>query len=183
MKQAMKWLGASALSLMISAAGEACAATNDWYAGISGDVSWLNGHYHTGGGGNVDLGYRFAPTNMGDWRLEGEIGYHTFGGDSGYKDAHYYSYMGNLYYDIGGWNMGMAKNLQITPYLGAGLGDATVDKSGHSNSFAYQGMAGLNFTSASMPNVDWSLGYRYFATSGNSSVHANNIEAGVKFHF
>lgn len=172
-------------------AGSAYAATmpsDNWYAGISGDATWLR-HSDMGWGGNVAVGYRFWPSNAGDWRLEGEVGYHAADGSDGYSDTHYITYMGNIYYDfnfgmpVGGWT--------FKPYLGAGVGDAAVHFGNsslagtfHHNKdyFAYQGMAGLNFVAASMPNTDWSLGYRYLGTD-NHNVHANNVELGVRFHF
>jgi opacity protein-like surface antigen len=182
---------ASLATLLVS--GSALAATpHNWYVGASGDLTWLR-HSDMGGGGNIQLGYQFAPGSMGDFRLEAEAGYHSADGDDGFGNVHYFTYMGNLYYDFttlfprhnSGWS--------ISPYIGGGLGDAAIHYGSdsnnftttfhhHNNSFAWQGMAGINLTSASMPNMDWTLGYRYVGTS-ETNLHANNIELGVRFHF
>ena len=167
------------------------AATNSkWYFDASGDATWLR-HSELGGGGNVALGYRFMPGSFGAMRLEGEVGYHGAGGDDGYSSTHYFTYMGNAYYDFkkavynskSGWN--------VAPYIGGGLGVATVHfgNSSFSNTFrngddffAYQGMAGLNFTASSMPNTDWRIGYRYQATDTHN-INSHNAEVGVRFYF
>lgn len=180
------------LPIVLFAAAPAMAATNpsNWYLGLSGDVTWLK-HSDTGGGGNVALGYNFPTGPSGAFRLEAEAGYHGASGDDGFGGTHYFTYMGNAYYDFNkklptpseGWN--------ISPYIGAGLGDAAINN-GHSsfsntfhhhvNSFAWQGMAGLNFTSGAMPNTDWSIGYRYLGTD-KENLHASNLELGARFHF
>jgi len=158
-------------------------APNSWYAGLSGDATWFN-HSNTGGGGNVALGYRFS-----DFRLEGEAGYHLAGGDSGYRDSHYYTYMGNLYYDFNRVFPASASGWHVVPYIGAGAGDAMVHYGSNpsagvlpsaKNDFAYEGMAGFALASVSGP--DWYLGYRYTGT-GSDNLHASNAELGVRFHF
>jgi len=164
-------------------AGSALAATSatqkNWYIGADGGVTWLRDS-DTGGGGNVSLGYRFN-----DWRVEAEAGYH------GADNTHYFSYMGNIYYDFNSAIYHPTASWKVAPYLGAGLGDAAVHYGSssfsttfhhHSNEVAYQGMAGLNLTAASMPNTDWTLGYRYLGTD-NHNLHSNNIEAGLRLHF
>jgi opacity protein-like surface antigen len=167
--------------LMTTTAYGATSAPNNWYLGVSGDGTWIR-HDDFGGGGNVDLGYRF-----GDIRLEGEAGYHD--ADS----THYFSYMGNVYYDFNSLMPTNSSGWHVVPYIGGGIGDAAVHYGNdgtafsstfkhHENSFAYQGMAGLTLTSASAPSVDWSLGYRYFGTD-KRDLHANNIELGARFHF
>lgn len=186
-------LGAGVCATALLSAGEASAQPaprNDWYLGLSGDLTWMS-HSTTGGGGNVDLGYRFSPSNMGDFRLEGEAGYHGAGGKTGYSSTHYITYMGNLYYDFNTIFSPSASGWHVVPYIGGGLGDAAVHV-GHSdlattfhhheNDFAYQGMAGLTLVDESMPNTDWSVGYRYLGTDG-SDVHSNSLELGVRFHF
>ena len=162
------------------------ALRSGWYAGASGDLSWLR-NSNMGAGGNVDLGYQFQA-----FRLEGEAGYHTAGGRNGFGNTNYITYMGNVYFDLknliptthfGGWAIG--------PYVGGGAGDAQVNY-GHNSlvttfhhnhsQFAYEGMAGLNFTSPSMPNTDWRIGYRYLGTD-ETNIHSNNLELGLNFHF
>lgn len=175
------------VSLMSAGSTYADAGANGWYVGGSGDVTWLE-HSDTGGGGNIDIGYRIAP----DIRLEGEVGYHDAAGESGHPDQHYFTYMGNAYYDFNqlayapasaGWRM--------VPYIGGGIGMASINNGNsnfantfhhHDDEFAYQGMAGVSFICDSMPNADWVLGYRYQGADENS-IEANNIELGVRFHF
>jgi len=162
--------GAQAVSNTAGMAG-------NWYAGLSGDFTWLHGD--TGGGGNAQLGYMFPSDGFGDLRLEGEFGYHDA------SSTHYFTYMGNAYYDFGRWAANSG-SVRIVPYLGAGVGDATVhfQRNGSGDALAYQGMAGLSFICASMPNTDWSLGYRYQGSdeTHGSRLNANNIELGVRFH-
>lgn len=186
-------LGTSACMASLLMAGSAAAQSNsqdDWYGGFSGDLTWLR-HSNTGGGGNVDLGYRFWPSNFGDYRLEGEIGYHGAGGSSGYSSTHYLTYMGNLYYDFNTVFSPSESGWHVSPYIGAGLGDEAVHYGHsdltttyhhHANTFAYQGMAGLQLVSASAPDTDWWFGYRYLGTDKNN-IHSNNLELGVRFHF
>ena len=140
-----------------------------WYGGISGDLTWM-GDSDVGGGGNADLGYRF--NNV---RLEGEVGYHDASG--GGNAEHYWAYMGNLYYDFN--NMYSTNGWNVAPYIGGGLGDAEIRGD---SEFAWQGMVGLGFTSASQPNATYRLGYRYFGADDNDP-HASNIELGANFTF
>ena len=174
--------------LASSATIPAYAATTKWggwYGDLSGDLTWLR-HSDTGGGGNVALGYRFS-----DFRLEGEAGYHGAGGDGGHSGTHYFTYMGNLYYDFNRAFPSSNSGWQVVPYIGGGLGDAQVHLGNssfsntfrhHDNDFAYQGMAGLTFVSDSMPHTDWSLGYRYLGTD-QDNLHANNLELAIRYHF
>ena len=184
MKHLIKATAALAALVNVLAAAPSQAAvnsTNNWYIGASGDLTWLR-HSDTGGGGNIDLGYKFN-----DWRLEAEAGYHGAGGDTGYSSTHYFTYMGNLYYDF---NSIMPAS-PIRPFIGAGLGDAQIHYGrgsfsntfhNHSNDFAWQGMAGINYVMPSMPATDWSLGYRYLGTD-KQNLHASNLELGIRFHF
>ncbi len=140
-----------------------------WYAGISGDLTWM-GDSDTGGGGNVDLGYRF--NNV---RVEGEVGYHDASGGGDAND--YWSYMGNAYYDFN--NMWTMSSYKISPYVGLGLGDAEIDGD---SEFAWNGMVGVNFATASMPHTTYRLGYRYFGTDDHDP-HASNLELGMNIAF
>ncbi len=196
MKNLKKYLlSACALSALICSPVHADIGSNpDWYLGLSGDLTWLR-HSDTGGGGNIALGRAFQTGSFGDFRLEAEAGYHETSG------SHYYSYMGNAYYDF----TGLAPSMpwKLTPYIGAGIGDLTAhldesDSSGsynvHGNVFAYQFMAGVNLNVDTIPNVDWSLGYRHVGSSdvdGTNNVGAgvsdrvisDSIELGARFHF
>lgn len=190
MRHVKHLLGVAALSVF-GAAAHADTLPPNWYAALSGDLTWMS-HADMGGGGNAALGYQFWPSDFGDLRAEGELGYHSAGGSDGWNETHYFTYMGNLYYDFNITRASLDAT-HITPYVGVGLGDTTAhfgnDDSG--NAFAYQFMAGLTLTPASTPNIDWSLGYRYqgsdsvdnSATGTSASLHANSLELGMRFHF
>ncbi len=192
MKHSKLLIAGTCLASLFAAVPAMASTANpdNWYVGVDGDLTWLR-HSDMGGGGGVDLGYRFWPSNFGDFRIEGAANYNGAGGDSGYSSTHYFTYMGNLYYDFNTVFPSSNSGWHITPYIGGGLGDAEVHFGSssfastfhhHDNSFAYQGMAGLSFTSASMPSTDWVIGYRYLGTD-QDNLHANNLEAGVRFNF
>jgi len=192
-------LSAPALADPYQAQGQQILPT-DWYAGIDGDLTWLR-HTAVGGGGGFDLGYRFWPSDFGDFRIEAEANYHDMSGRDGSADSHYFTYMGNLYYDF--LSLRSTMPWQLVPYVGAGIGDATIHLgqdnatgrySEQGDAFAYQFMAGLTFETQYMPNTDWSLGYRYLASddvsgtdnagfSHSERIHANNLELAARFHF
>lgn len=182
-KNNLKILGALSLAGVFYAG--IVQADTGWYTGISGDLTWIS-HSKTGGGFNVDAGYRLDP----NVRVEGEFGYHNAPGDTGYSDTYYFTYMANGYYDFNQYGVS-TNGMRITPYLGAGIGvaDYRFGQSNfantfhhHNTDFAYQGMAGLNFICDSMPNVDWVLGYRYTG-AGTDDIEANNLEIGLRYHF
>jgi hypothetical protein len=167
--------------------------------------------YDTGWGVNAALGYLMPA--FGDFRFEVEGGYHQFGLDSSVtsitgahnpnNDLKLFSYMGNLYYDLRSMSHWFSRQSQFVPYIGGGLGGTSVRlprNSGlgatddHDNVFAYQLMAGISYVASSMPNTDWSLGYRFFnandpefdAGAGKvrlDDLRSNNIELGVRWHF
>lgn len=187
--------GSVLLSALMATASQAAIKNNaqnnvrqNWYATLSGDLTWLR-HSDTGGGGNIALGYR-----IDDFRIEAEAGYHGAGGEDGYGSTRYFSYMGNVYYDMNNIytisNQGRA-DWNIMPYIGGGIGDAAIRVGNssftnafhhHDNKFAYQGMAGLSLVSASMPNTVLSLGYRYLGTSSDN-IRSNNLEVSARFNF
>jgi len=173
------------------------------YIGLSGDATWTP-HSKTGGGGNVAIGGQIWPGSFGDVRLEAEFGYHGVPSRSGSDgNNHYFTYMANAYVDLSTIRPWSGSNSwQIVPYLGAGVGDATVHfgenrgfRSGfnngfgsfhdNENAFAYQFMAGLTTVMPTMPNTDWSIGYRYTGSARVSGSHlnANSAELGLRFHF
>ncbi len=176
------------LSSLVCAAFSAQAANStntnntsaNLYGSVSGDYTWNDGD--NGWGGNVAIGTRIWPntfSNAGDFRLEAEFGYHDL------DNSHYFTYMGNLYYDADFMKMS-ASGLRIVPYVGGGLGAATLHGDGRESgtAFAYQGLAGLTLRCDSMPSVDWSIGYRY---TGSNEIHgrdldADNVELGLRFH-
>lgn len=217
----MRYLLATAVAAYSLMTVAAFAAGNDgsWYAGASGDVTFpqnstvtgtTNGNvkYGFSSGGNVALGYqpRALSSSLGDVRLEVEGGYHALGlkdvtaggvtntNPSG--DFKVATLMGNAYYDF-------HTNSQFTPYIGAGIGEAHVSfnknngfgmTSSSDDELGYQLMTGVSYTPKSMPQTDWSIGYRYLGTTspkfntttGNvkfDSIQASNVELGFKYHF
>ncbi len=171
----------------------AAGSGSNLYAGISGDLTWPN-HAAMGVGSNLNLGYKFTPGSMGNMRAEAEVGYHWADGDNGYGDRRYFNYMGNVYYDFAVSDHFSPSGWRVSPYVGGGIGLAEI-RNGHSsfssafhhntNAFAYQGMTGLSFTSASAPNSEWRIGYRYMGTNKEKGdkLHANNFEVGYNYHF
>lgn len=186
-----------------------------WYTGISGSVVFLEDveirdsvakyelEMDTGGGVAGAVGYAFPLRRpLGDVRIEAEGGYRWAKSKSlrvaGFTvpfkgEADIYSYMGNLYYDF-------RNTTPWTPYIGAGLGGATVqwtidNEDAHQTALAYQLMAGLSYKPDSWQSTELNLGYRFFDTSQlrfrdrstgvvtSADVTAHGVEAGVKFLF
>lgn len=190
-----------------------------WYLGLSGGMQFLTDTDISGTApGKVDfddsgvvatasLGYRpyFGVPALDSMRIEFEAGYHRSdlssfsgaGGTAGLRgDTTVLSYMGNVYYDF-------RNSSRLTPYLGAGLGGASVrlprtsglgNTGNKDNVFAYQFLAGLAYSPASIPLTEWSLGYRYFrlndpefTTAGGritlDDYDAHSVELGAKFRF
>lgn len=220
MKSYLPTIGLLAVSLAASGAYAGNHRQGELYTSLSGDISYPHGNTNVTGstsgtikhsfssGGNIALGYE--PLEMrsadGDVRFEVEGGYHalglkdiTIGGTTNSNpkgDLSVTTLMGNVYYDI-------RTNSNYTPYIGAGIGGARIgfDKSNgfsttksSDNQFAYQFMTGVSYTPDSMPNTDWSLGYRYLGTSGPSyktttgkvsfdNINESNIELGLRYHF
>jgi hypothetical protein len=73
--------------------------------------------------------------------------------------------------------------LHISENSGVGNGNST------DNEFAYQGLVGIGYAPESIPNTQWTVGYRYLATStgkfGGTSIDysTSNLEAGVHLRF
>ena len=218
----MKILFATLIATTALATSAFAADNSSFYAGITGDISAPQDNNVTGGnavagdkvkygfssGGNVELGYRPQALNnaTGDVRLEAEAGYHAFGLDSvtaggvlnsnPKSDLKVATFMANAYYDL-------HTGTQLTPYVGAGLGDALVnfDKknafgatTNSDNELAYQLMAGVSYTPTSMPKTDWTVGYRYlsvaspkFAATGSNvkldTLKSSSAEIGFRYHF
>lgn len=188
-----------------------------WYLGLAASLTYLNDsdisgattgemEFDTGAGFAASLGYmppfEMAPFN--NMRLEAELAYRrndldqrvTGGVASTARGAmRVWSYMANAYYDF-------RNQTRWTPYFGAGAGGAEVKLGSQSglgntdetdNVFAYQFMAGLTYSPQSMPQTDWGLGYRYFATGDVEYATAasrveleydsHNIELGARFRF
>ena len=184
---------ALALTAANAYAASSSSADNNWYAGIGGGLTWPN-HADMGGGGGINVGYRLAPADAGAFRVEAEAAYHSANGDNGFGDLRYFNYMGNVYYDFSNTHSWTTSGWNISPYIGAGAGLAEIHRGNgnfatafhhNTNAFAYQGMAGLTFASASMPSTDWVLGYRYLGTDreNGQKLSANNVEIGLRYNF
>ena len=165
------------------------------------DLSQSNGtkgkaEYETGFGITGALGYDF-----GKFRVEGEVGYRKNDydkvGASGQTkvktsgDVTGWDFMVNGYFDI-------ENDTSFTPYIGAGIGAAILDSSsvnagginmgsGDDTVFAYQAIAGVDYTFAQVWKVQ--LEYRFFGTadptySGTDSEYmSHNILIGIRYNF
>lgn len=186
-----------------------------WYLGLTGGYAYMDDQDVSGNGNSsmaldsdglsagVAIGY--LPNSsipvINAMRFEGEVTYHTAGianfaqvgggqvkGNKAYRTI---AYMFNGLYDL-------PLDSQWSPYIGAGVGIASVglpinsgagNTSDSDNVWAYQGLVGIGYTPKSIPNTQWSLGYRYLATAeanfGNvkADYSTNSIEAGAKFRF
>jgi opacity protein-like surface antigen len=187
-----------------------------WYIGLSGGYTYMQDQDVSGAtsatklspndgwglGGSIGYLPSSSMPLLNALRFEAEVTYHqndvhsihfnngTSASGSGTYDST--AYMFNAFYDfpIAGSNW--------SPYIGGGVGMATLHLSSNSglgnagssdNEFAYQGMAGIGYAPETLPNTQWTLGYRYLATSdakfGGTDVQysTNNIELGAKFRF
>ena len=185
-----------------------------WYIGLTGGYTYMGDEDVNGGtatklslndgfeaGGAIGYLPSSSMPLLNALRFEAEVTYH----ENDIHSAHLVNgtnvtgsgslqstaYMANAFYDF---QTGSA----WSPYIGGGIGLATMhlpSTSGAGNTessdteFAYQGMVGIGYTPVTIPNTQWSLGYRYLATSdanfGGTSVQysTNNFEAGAKFRF
>ncbi len=148
------------------------------------------------------LGYR-PQTNrpyLNHMRYELELGYSynsidsitTTGGvtsPKGHTQA--FSLMANALYDFD-------TAYALTPYVGAGVGAATVEiysgpagiASQWDEVFAYQFMAGLAYTPQMLPQTAFSLGYRFkgmqnpnFTSVELEDYMHHTVELGMRYHF
>ncbi len=175
------------------------AANSDVKGAVTGKVK-----YDFSSGGGVVLGWQpeAFDTNDSDVRFELEGGFHAFGLDTvrantdPSDDLKAATLMANIYYD---WH----SDVSWRPYVGMGLGrahmtfanDQGLGNTGESDDVtAWQAMAGLSYTHRSMPDTDWTIGYKYidfgrpsFSSAGGSikldPVHEHTIELGVNYHF
>jgi opacity protein-like surface antigen len=170
---------------------------------FSGDTVKFDPGIYVGGTGGYDFGYL---------RLEGELSYRNSNIDSvsfanGERfrnvdgDLGAFATMFNVFFDI-------QNPSRVTPYLGGGIGFATLhlsDTHGYGNTqgytqlydkssdtvFAYQIGAGLDIALNRLLSLD--LGYRYFATdkaslegdfiTSNLRLESHNAKIGLKFKF
>lgn len=184
-------------------AGMQFLSDSDLRGATAGDVEFDNGFVAT-----AALGYMpaFGVPYMDNLRLEFEGGYHTsplqnmrVGGVNTALGGNItaVSYMGNLFYDF-------RNASRWSPYIGAGAGLANIhlprtsglgNTENSDNTFAYQLMAGVGYSPASIPLTEWTLGYRFFSagepefnTAGASKlkvqdINAHSVELGAKFRF
>ena len=190
-----------------------------WYLGVNGGYTFMKDEDLSGGGTATKLSLRdgysvggsigYLPNSsipfLNALRFEGEVMYHNNDVDhvshsggrpsttGGSYDAT--TYMVNALYDL-------PTGTPWSPYIGGGVGLADFNlssnagagnTSGHSTQFAYQGLVGVGYTPASIPNTQWTLGYRYLGAqdpkfSGptgdvKSQYSLNSFELGAKFRF
>lgn len=168
-----------------------------WYVGVHGEMGYVqDADVDVNGvkageidnqqwGAGVSLGYR--PYNTGSFldnsRMEIEYTYRDLE-----DDADVNAYMFNYFYDF-------RSGSKWTPYLGAGIGMATVDIDADDDDvLAYQGMLGITYAPDSLPNTEWGIGYRYFGAQSTDysvagadvevdSLNTHNAEINAKFRF
>jgi opacity protein-like surface antigen len=137
-------------------------------------------------------------------RFEGEVSYHrnkidnVYAGGSSVSSSGNFNttaYMINAFYDL-------PTGTAWSPYIGGGMGVAELhltnnvinNSSSGDNEFAYQGLVGIGYTPESIPDTQWTLGYRYLATANptfggngpsdvNTKYATSTIEVGAKFRF
>ncbi len=187
-----------------------------WYVGINGSLPWVGDADassplligtgdiemdNPGWGAGASLGYKPGGTGtfLDMTRFEIEYAYSandvdSIAGVGTTDDVTVDAYMFNVYYDF-------LNDTQFTPYIGAGLGWANVETNipaiGLSDSddvFAYQGRLGVAYEPTTMPNVAFTLGYRYFGTADpeynatlvgplETEYNSHSAEAGARFSF
>jgi opacity protein-like surface antigen len=140
----------------------------------------------------------------GDYRVEAALGYQLNGADqlkanlrtlspaASNDKASVFSYMANAYYDH------KMQGSDVTPYIMAGLGGATINPQGANlegasqSVFAWQVGAGVGVKASDNVVVD--VGYRYFKPSaytvtdpafGNAkfTVASSNVMLGLRYNF
>lgn len=146
------------------------------------DVGGLEISFDPGWGVMGAIGY-----DMGEIRVEGEFGYHTYDVDdvtiggtpsSADGDVSALSFMANGYYDH---DMGSP----LTSYVGGGLGIVDLDFSVGGNSvssgteIAYQFMAGLGYEISRSTTL--TAGYRFFGFTDNEGAFVHELNLGVRF--
>jgi opacity protein-like surface antigen len=208
-------IGLAATSLLLSNMPAQAQDQPNIYIGIKGDVASpvdsdvtgaANGkvEYGFSSGAGVAVGWQpeMFDRKEGDLRVELEGAYHAFGLDkvrgntdpSG--DLKATALMANLYYD---WHI----HTSFSPYVGVGVGQAQMkfgtdqglgNNDDSDNVTAWQAMAGVSYTNPSVPNVTWSLGYKFIdfdqpsfsSSSGDiklNPVREHAAELGVNYHF
>lgn len=190
----------------------------NWYVGVRTDVSFIsdtdlqvagvnNGgiKFDTDYSLGASLGYRpyHSGTFLDHTRFELEYTYRDYAFeelatgtgplnlDGSLKGQ---SFMANVFYDV-------PTGMQITPYVGAGLGwmawdmdSSVLSVDDNDEVFAYQLMAGFYYSPDFLPDTDWGIGYRYLGAgdptvrdvSGNEVTYeyeSHNLELQARFRF
>lgn len=210
--------GILAVGLLAGLATSAQAQDYSWYLGAEVGVNVLNDTTVTGDGtfgatkyNGANLGKSEGDLGFGllgqigmpvtPWlRVEGELGYRANtldrnGANRLDGDVDVLSYMANVYLDI-------PTGTAFTPYVGAGVGGATVWMDGTAGGFgavsdsdsvfAYQGIAGVAYRLS--PEISIKADYRYFATDevafGSASgvkmttdLDSHTFMVGFTYHF
>ncbi len=190
-----------------------------WYLGLSAGYTYMLDEDISGGtsatrlypdngyglGGSIGFLSSSSLPVLDSMRFEAEVTYHhadirsvkvsgvTVPGNGSFAST---AYMANAFYDL-------PTESAWSPYIGGGIGLAYIHmetnsgvgntSSNSSPQFAWQGMAGIGYSPSSVPNTQWTLGYRYLATndpefSGTgtnviTSYSTHNLELGAKFRF
>ncbi|MBT0654371.1 outer membrane protein [Geomobilimonas luticola] len=196
--------------ILVLAMSSVCFGAGGYVGGAAGvfmpQDSTVTNFDGTRGNQSYDTGY--VLTAFGGYafdsglRLEGELAYReaeldraagTYSyGYYGYNDSLWaFSGMANLFFDL-------RNNTNVTPYLGGGIGFATVSfDNGYYNQyyydseeetvFAYQAGGGVCIDLSR--NVALDIGYRYFGTENihfdfrEIELDSHNVTVGVKFKF
>ena len=181
------------MTMMVAAvfmANSTQAANGKVYFAASGGLSLTNDLDLPGFNLSFDPGFNIGGAvgyDMGQFRVEGEIRYHTVDVDSVNgtpvpfsADLSALSFMANGYYDVE-----MASS-PLTPYIGLGIGlvsseisagAATADE----EDFGYQFMLGLGFDVA--PNAILTAEYRYFGIADSDAPDTHAFIFGARFMF
>ncbi|MDH5458655.1 MAG: outer membrane beta-barrel protein [Nitrospinota bacterium] len=141
--------------------------------------------------GNVEIDYDpgigffgAVGLDMGQIRVEGELGYRRFSIDemrvsgspvpaNGHASA--ISLMANGYFDI-------EINAPVTPYVGVGLGFVDTNGARFSGTeIGYQFMTGVGYTVS--PNAVLTAGYRFFGFTDNNGAYVHELNIGARFMF
>ena len=214
-------LSASFLTLAASAAQAEENRWPNWYIGLHGALTFVGEEdiddnlavsgldADSGWAYGATVGYR-PPSATGEWsNMRMEVEWHVqdsdidkiqtpTGGIAGTGSVRVNAGLFNVFYDA------VTSMPEWRPYVGVGVGFASMNlkntnaafvSGGDSDTvFAWDMQAGLSYLPQWLPYTEWTLGYRYFATSdakfgyatgGKYSVEydSHNIEAGVRFLF
>jgi opacity protein-like surface antigen len=136
--------------------------TTGLYVQAQGGEALPSNTYGNTGVYNLSVGWQFHPMV----RAEVEAGYRGTG------NMNTYTALVNGYFDF-------KNDTRFTPFLGAGLGYADVNKSNQDNAFAYQGIAGVSYAI----DNNWALTAQYNYLDTTSNYSASEIKGGIRYTF